>query len=96
MFKWLNKLKVWRREPSGPAVHEYGRYQLKPVMARTLSVVIGITQSELCSWIASPEIDIYLNDELIQGAQWARGRLESGGYEIKIPQHDKIWRFYIQ
>jgi len=95
MFKWLTKIKLWRREPEGPVVHEYGRYLYKPVIARAISVVVGVSQAEVCSWVQNPEIDLYLNDELIQGASWALKRLESGNYEIKIPSQDKVWRFFI-
>lgn len=95
MFKWLSKIKLWRRKLEGPVVHEYGRYVYKPVIARALSVVIGVSQAEVCSWISDPKIDLFLNDELIQGTQWARRRLESGGYEIKIPSQNKVWRFFI-
>ncbi len=100
MFKWLSKL--WKRGSSegqnrstGPLVIDYGQYQHKPVIARALSVVIGVSQSELCAWVANPAISVYLNDELLQGAQWARRRLESGQYEVKISTQDKIWRFFI-
>jgi hypothetical protein len=97
MFKWLSRLKIWRRESQdeGPTVHEYGRYVYKPVIARALSEVIGVSQAEVCDWIASPGVDLFLNDELIQGATWARRRLESGDYEIKIPLQNKVWRFFI-
>lgn len=96
MIKWLSKIKLWKRRGSqGPVVHDYGHYVYKPVIARALSEVIGVSQAELCSWIQSPEINVYLNDELIQGAQWARRRLESGNYTIKIPSQDKAWTFFI-
>lgn len=95
MFKWLIKAKLWRRGPEGPVVNDYGRYVFKPVIARALSEVIGVSQAEVCAWVQNPEIDLYLNEELIQGASWARRRLESGNYEIKIPSQDKVWRFFI-
>ena len=94
MFKWLGKLKIWRQDQE-VTVHEYGRYVYKPVIARALSVVIGVPQTEICDWIASPHINLFLNDELIEGATWARRRLESGNYEIKIPSQAKVWRFFI-
>lgn len=95
MFKWLGKLKWWNSEGGTLAVHDYGRYMHKPVMARTLSLVIGISQDELLDWMRSPDVDIYLNEDLIPGADWNGKRLESGGYEIKIPQMNKVWRFFI-
>ena len=95
MFKWLVKAKLWRRGPEGPVVNDYGHYVFKPVIARAMSEVVGVSQAEVCSWVQNPEIDLYLNDELIQGAQWARRRLESGNYEIKIPSQGKVWRFFI-
>lgn len=97
MFKWLGKLKIWRRKSQSQSevVHEYGRYVYKPVIARAMSAVIGVSQAEVCSWIASPEINVFLNDELIQGATWAMRRLESGNYEIKIPSQGKVWTFFI-
>ena len=96
MFKWLGRLTTWRRkELDGPLVTEFGRYEYKPVMARVLSVVMDICQEEVVAIIANPHIEIFLNDEVIQGSSWARKRLESGAYEIKIPSQDKVWRFFI-
>jgi len=95
MFKWLTKAKWWRCGSEGFIVNDYGQYVFKPVIARVISVVIGVSQTEVCAWIADPEINIFLNEELIQGAQWARRRLESGDYEIKIPSQNKVWRFFI-
>ena len=76
-------------------VHEYGQYSYKPVIARAISAVVGVSQAEVCNWIADPAIEVFLNDDLLQGANWARMRLESGGYEIKIPSQCKVWRFFI-
>jgi hypothetical protein len=96
MFKWLGKLKIWKqKEPDGPAIHEYGRYLYKPVLARAISAVVGVSQPQVCAWVQDPNIQIYINDELLQGMEWARRRLESGNYEIKITQQNKIWRFFI-
>lgn len=95
MFKWLGKLRIWRRRSTGPLVTEYGQYLYKPVIARAISVVVGVSQAEVCSWIANPEINVFLNEDLLQGSQWARRRLESGNYEIKIPSQNKVWRFFI-
>ena len=95
MLKWLTKVKLWRRGSEGPVVHEYGRYVYKPVIARAMSEVIGVSQAEVCAWVQDPEIDLYLNEDLIQGASWALRRLESGNYEIKIPSQNKVWRFFI-
>lgn len=92
MLKWLGKIRMWRRGLEGPVVYDYGRYVYKPVMCRAVAEVIGVAQSEVCSWIQDPEIDVYLNNELIQDPQ---ERLESGNYEIKIPSQDKVWRFFI-
>lgn len=96
-MKWLGKLKIWRRvsQEKGPVVNDYGQYLYKPVISRAISVVTEVSQAEVCAWVEDPEIDVYLNDELIQGAQWARRRLESGNYEIKIPSQNKVWRFFI-
>lgn len=96
MFRWLGRLTTWRRkEPNGPLVTEFGKYEYKPVMARVLSVVMDISQAEVVAIIANPHIEILLNDKVIQGSSWARERLESGAYEIKILSQDKIWRFFI-
>ena len=97
MFKWLGKIKFWKqREPEGPVVHDYGRYLYKPVVARALSVVLEQDQAVIAAWVASPDIQVYVNGEELQGAKWARGRLESGDYEIKIStEEDKVWRFFI-
>ncbi len=95
MFKWLGKLKWWKAEDDDTSVHEYGQYVYKPVIARALSVVLDVPQSQIVEWVQDPAVSIYLNDELISGTRWTRQRLESGGYEIKIPQRNKIWRFFI-
>lgn len=99
MFKWLGKLKLWRGDPNGPLVTDYGQYSYKPVIARAISVVVDVSQAEVCNMVADPEIGVFLNDDLLQGANWARMRLESGDYEIKITSpdgaKDKVWRFFI-
>lgn len=95
MLKWIRRIRKWQRRLEGPVVHDYGKYEYKPVIARALSVVIGVSQAEVCAWVADPEINVFVNDELIQGASWARRRLESGDYEVKIPSQDKVWRFFI-
>jgi hypothetical protein len=111
MFKWLGKIRLWRGEttgstdstgaadPTGPLVTEFGQYSHKPVIARAISVVTGVSQAEVCAWVTDPHIPLLLNGELLQGASWARRRLESGDYEIKITSQDgskdKVWRFFI-
>lgn len=95
MFKWIAKAKWWRRGSKGPVVNDYGQYVYKPVIARALSVVLGVSQADVCMWVADPNTQVYLNDELIEGISWTRRRLESGDYEIKIPSQDKVWRFFI-
>lgn len=101
MFQWLNKLKFWKQSKSQnvikqePVICDYGQYVHKPVVARALSVVLDVSQSEICNWIADPNTEVFLNDELLVGAQWARRRLESGSYEVRIPSQDKIWTFFI-
>ena len=99
MFKWLGKIRLWRSDPKGPLVTEFGQYLHKPVIARAISVVVGVSQAEVCNMVADVEIGVFLNDELLQGANWARRRLEAGGYEIKITSpdgaKDKLWRFFI-
>lgn len=92
MFKWLSKIRSWRQTSEDAVVYDYGRYVYKPVVARALSEVIGVAQVEVCAWIVDPEVDVYLNDELIKDTH---GRLESGGYKIKIPSQNKVWRFFI-
>ncbi len=108
MFKWLGKIRLWRSdstspegsaEPTGPLVTEFGQYSHKPVISRAISVVTGVSQAEVCAWVTDPETSVFLNEELLQGASWARRRLESGDYEIKIVLLDeakgKVWRFFI-
>lgn len=97
MFKWIGKIKLWRHrsEPDPVVVHDYGQYLHKPVMARAISMIMGVSQNELCTWVDDPEIDLFLNDELIQGSEWALRRLGSGYYEIKIPSQNRVWRFFI-
>lgn len=98
MIKWIGKIKqkIWRQDLNQDfTISNYGQYVHKPVISRAISVVVGISQEELCSWIENPEIKVYLNGEQIQGATWALRRLEAGNYEIKIPSHNKIWTFFI-
>ena len=95
MFKWLGKVIKWQGKPEGLSVTNYGRYVFKPIVARAISVVMDVSQAEACAWVADPKIDVYLNGELLQGAQWAQKRMESGDYEIKIPSQNKVWRFFI-
>jgi len=96
VFKWIGKLKRWRQKEVGaPIVHEYGRYVFKPIVLRALSVVLGQDQTVIITWVASPDIDIYLNNRLIQGEDWAKVRLESGGYKVEIPSQNKVWSFFI-
>ncbi len=95
MFKWLSKIRLWRQKSKETVVYDYGRYVYKPVIARALSVVLERSQAEVVAWVADPGVQIYLNDRLIQGANWTRERLESGSYEIKIPSQYKVWRFFI-
>jgi hypothetical protein len=97
MFKWLGKIRLWRREsaPDPYIILEYGQYVHKPVVARAVSMIMGVSQDELCSWINDPEMDLFLNDELIQGSEGAQRRLGSGSYEIKIPSQRRVWRFFI-
>lgn len=96
MLKWLGKLVSYgRRSLQGYVVYDYGQYLYKPVVPRAVAEVIGISQTELRSWIDDSEIEIYLNRDLIQGVRWAGARLESGNYEIKIPSQKKLWTFFI-
>lgn len=90
MFKWLGRLRWWRSKGTGPIVYEYGRYLHKPVTARAILMVMDIQQSTLTRLI--DQKDIYLNDEPVG---YDNPRLESGGYEIKIPSQNKVWRFFI-
>ena len=96
MFKWIGRLKRWRQKEVGaPIVHEYGRYVFKPIVLRALSVVLEQDQSVVTAWVADPNIDIYLNNQLIQGTDWACVRMESGGYRVEIPSQNKVWSFFI-
>ena len=96
MLRWLGRIRKWKQERAeAPLVCHYGQYVYKPVVARAISMVMDVSQAEACAWVANPEIDIYLNGELLQGAQWAQKRMESGDYEIKIPSQNKVWRFFI-
>ena len=97
MFKWIGKIRLWRREKEEEpvVVHDYGVYVYKPVMIRAVAMVMGVPQDAVRSWVDDPEVDLSLNGELIQGAGWDRRRLGSGNYEIKIPSRNKAWRFFI-
>ena len=98
MRKLLGKLKWWKkREPDGPAFHDFGQYVYKPVIARALSVVMDESQEQIAIWVQDPNVQITLNDEPVEGMRWALRRLESGTYTVKMSRDgvDKIWRFFI-
>jgi len=89
MFKWLGKL--WRRD-TAPDIHDYGRYVNKPVIQRALAMVMNMSQTDLVRLVGKS--DVYLNNDKLDLTHLVL-RMESGGYEIKIPAQNKIWRFFI-
>lgn len=97
MFKWLTKIKLWRQRglQDPVVVYQYGRYVLKPVVVRAMSVVMNISQQEFVH-MTNIE-DVFLNNEKV-GDTWlaVHSRLESGEYIIRILAQNKIWKFYIQ
>ena len=95
MLKFLGKLMWWRqaKEPS-VTVHDYGRYVYKPVLQRTLSEVMKMSQTELVNRMMNDGMEVYLNDGLLHPTHLVL-RLESGTYEIKVPSLRKVWRFFI-
>ena len=93
MIKWARKVLRWRRErPEDPVVHDYGRYVHKPVIQRAVAMVMGIDQGQLVSLVDKSEV--YLNEDKLERTQLVL-RLPAGQYEIKIPEQNKVWRFFI-
>lgn len=89
MFKWLiNKL----GRKKSPEIHDYGRYINKPVIQRALAMVMNISQNDLVGLVG--KTDVYLNDDKLDLTHLVL-RMESGGYKIKIPAQNKVWRFFI-
>lgn len=89
MLKWLVE-KLGRKQ--APDVHDYGRYVNKPVVQRALAMVMNMSQTDLVRLVG--KTDVYLNDDKLDLTHLVL-RMESGGYEIKIPAQNKIWRFFI-
>lgn len=93
MIKWALKALRWRRErKSDPVVYDYGRYLYKPVIQRAVAEVMGITQTELVSLVDRTEV--YLNNDKLDRTQLIL-RMPSGRYEIKVPEQNKVWCFFI-
>jgi hypothetical protein len=97
MFKWLSKLKIWKRSSSTPpeiTTYDYGRYVYKPVAQRALSEVMGMSQTELVNRMTNGGMEVYLNEDSLDVTHLVL-RLESGSYEVWVPELSKIWRFFI-
>tara|TARA_R110002094_G_scaffold202613_1_gene173752 strand:+ start:2511 stop:2804 length:294 start_codon:yes stop_codon:yes gene_type:complete len=96
MWKWLGKIAWWKpkSEDSGLVVHEYGRYLHKPVTCRAIAMVTRVPDIELELAIINEWYEVYLNGSRVLLGD-LQTRLESGGYEIKIPSKNKAWTFFI-
>lgn len=92
MFKFLGKLRWWKKDSKNFSVHEYGRYVHKPIRQRALSCVMGISQGDLVNLVRQTQVE--LNGTPLDVTHLVL-RMESGSYEIKIPSQNRIWRFFI-
>lgn len=93
MIKWARKVLWWRRDSTeDPVVYDYGRYVHKPVLERAITMVTSFDYGGLHCLVDSGKI--YLNNDKLQLSN-LKDRLPSGQYEIKFPEQNKVWRFFI-
>jgi len=88
MLKWIKKLFSRERKT---VVHHYGKYELKPVVGRALSVVMGISKERLVDLVKAKKLA--LNDQLVTDTE---ARLESGQYQILFFAKSQAWNFHIE
>ena len=88
MFKWITNLFSKKRKI---VVHQYGKYELKPVVGRALSVVMGLSKEQLASLVRAKRLT--LNEQLVIDLE---ARLESGQYQILFFAKSQAWNFHIE
>ena len=88
MLKWIKKLFSRERKT---VVHHYGKYELKPVVGRALSVVMGLSKEQLADLVKAKRLT--LNDQLVTDIE---ARLESGQYQILFFAKHQAWNFHIE
>ena len=88
MLKWIKKLFSRERKI---VVHQYGKYELKPVVGRALSVVMGLTKEQLADLVKAKRLT--LNEQLVVDIE---ARLESGQYQILFFAKSQAWNFHIE
>ena len=86
MLKWIKNLFPKKKV----AVFEYGKYDLKPVTGRALSVVMSVSKEQLDKLIRDKKLT--LNDQLVTDLE---ARLESGQYRIFFFAKGQVWNFHI-
>ena len=87
MFKWIKGLFSKRKKLT---VFEYGRYELKPVVGRALSIVMGLSKEQLDSLVKAKKLT--LNEQLVNNLE---ARLESGQYHLFFFAKNQAWNFHI-
>jgi hypothetical protein len=88
MLKWIKKLFSRKRKV---VVHYYGKYDLKPVVGRALSVVMGLSKDQLANLVKAKKLA--LNEQLVTDLEV---RLESGQYQILFFAKNQAWNFHIE
>ena len=88
MLKWIKKLFSPKRKT---IVHQYGKYDLKPVVGRALSIVMGLSKEQLASLVKAKRLT--LNEQLVVDLEV---RLESGQYQILFFAKNQAWNFHIE
>ena len=86
ILNWL------RRKPVEKKPIIYGRYKLKPVMGRALSVVTGYPLDKVVNMIASRQLSV--NGTPLVLEEFSH-RLEAGQYTI-TQTGGQTWQFFIQ
>jgi len=87
MFQWVKNIFSSKKKITE---HHYGKYDLKPVTGRALSVVMGLSREQVVSLVNAKKLT--LNDQLIVDLE---SRLESGSYRITFFAKHQVWHFHI-
>lgn len=88
MLKWLKGLFSKKKT----TVYHYGRYELKPVTDRALSVVMGISKEQLEKLVRAKKLTL---NEAVLYPNDLGSRLESGSYQITLFASKQVWHFHI-
>lgn len=88
MLKWIKNLFSKKRKT---VVYQYGKYELKPVVGRALSVVMALPKEQVVDLVKAKKLT--LNEQLVTDLE---ARLESGQYQILFFAKNQAWNFHIE